>query len=284
MNSNDYSGYENNNPNQNDNNSFIGMNDFPGYEDYSSSNVSEDNVYQETNVTQEPVEQNIPDNQSWYQETVSQETVKNEFDLEKIDKILNAKSKNEKIGLYGIIGSIGVILVAVIYGLISDDDFYYTFFPIIASILVITFLVIYLVAVIKRKKLSNRSDIDAVKSELLSSDLISFDRSQVYLTKNYIVSHGLCSNILRYDEIAVVYNQRLITNVNGVRVDNGIYIVACLMNGKKINIVRTYDESEVNAICQVIGVRNPNILFGNSKENMARLKELKKNYRNVNKA
>lgn len=198
----------------------------------------------------------------------------------KIDQIFNSRSKNEKIGYYGLIISIVIILVCIIFALILEDIFLPVMFAIVVGFILIVFLVMYLVAFVKRKSLLKRKDIDIVKSELASDNLIVLEHIGLYLTQNYIVSHGAYSNILNYKDIALIYNERRVVRSNGIPVDAGLFAIAVLKNGKKVNLIRSYDEEAIKMAEELILQHNNQIMMGLSKENNARLKEIKREYRN----
>lgn len=206
-----------------------------------------------------------------------------EEDLKRIDKILGTKSKNEKTGLIGFAGFAFLSVIFVMFSAILERKLIPILIAILSGILTIIFLGVFLVAYFKRKKISVRKDVDVIKNELAGDDITVFESSKVYLTKNYIVSHGAYSNVLKYDDIALIYNERRISKVNGIKVDNGIFIVAILRSGKNVNIVRTHNEQDIKLIDQVILNRNPYILMGLNEENKEKLKEIKREYKNAKK-
>ncbi len=295
------------------NNNYTSMNDFPGYNQNNNTYNSNIQNYNEAAINNYNSQSNVgyqqygeTNNQSNYQDTNQYTQNGNGYekydeannqmygpnnvisptkaDAAKIEEIFNKKSKNEKLGLYGIIAMALIILGGVVYGIISGDEFYIIGFPLLFGLVLIIFLVIYLIALSKRKKMVKRPDINVVKSELLSDNVFVFDSAGVYMTQNYIVSHGVFSNILKYSEIALIYNERVITNARGARIDNGIFMIAFLVSGKRVNILRTYDEDELQMIGRVLKERNPNILFGLNKENKEKLKQIKKNYKSTKNA
>lgn len=201
----------------------------------------------------------------------------------KIDNIFNSRSKNEKIGYYGLLISGVIVLICIIFALIVEDIFLPVMIAIIVGFGLMVFLVMYLVAFIKRKNLLKRKDIDIIKSELKSDNLIVLEHIGLYLTQNYIVSHGAYSNILNYQDIALIYNERRVVRSNGIPVDAGLFAIAVLKNGKKVNLIRSYDEEAIRMAEELILQHNNQIMMGLSKENNARLKEMKREYKNSNK-
>ena len=201
-------------------------------------------------------------------------------EFERINNVLNQKSKNEKMGLYGTIITVIFIIAAVIYGLINEDEFLVVFVPILVGMLALLFFVIYLIAYFKRKKLANRSDIEFVKAELMSDNVTYIADINVYLTKNYIVTAGAYSAIVKFDEIALVYKERRSTAVNGVAVPVGLFFIARLVNGKSVVIARSMNENNIDVLGELIVERIPNVMVGLTKENKKALKEIKRNYKN----
>ena len=201
-------------------------------------------------------------------------------EFERINNVLNQKSKNEKMGLYGTSITVIFIIAAVIYGLINEDEFLVVFVPILVGMLALLFFVIYLIAYFKRKKLANRSDIEFVKAELMSDNVTYIADINVYLTKNYIVTAGAYSAIVKFDEIALVYKERRSTAVNGVAVPVGLFFIARLVNGKSVVIARSMNENNIDVLGELIVERIPNVMVGLTKENKKALKEIKRNYKN----
>jgi hypothetical protein len=183
-------------------------------------------------------------------------------------------------GLYGTLISLGLAGAVAIYGVIIEDEFYYTFPPIIIGMLVLLFFVIFLIAYSKRKKLLNRPDIDVVKSELMGDEVTVIDDIKVYITRNYIVSAGAYSTIIKLDDLALIYNEERSSVVNGVRVPLGLFLIAYLVNGKSVNIARSINSDQIHLLCDLLIQRRPNIMVGLTKENKAAIKEMKRNYKN----
>ena len=206
-----------------------------------------------------------------------------EEDMIKIKKILKTKSKNEKTGFYGLIILIPLCIVFVIFSFVLERKLLPIVIAILSGILGIMFLGVYLVAYGKRKRISSRNDIEDIKNELAGDDITVFESAKVYLTKSYIISHGAYSNVLKYEDIALIYNERRISKVNGVRIDNGIFVIAILKSGKKVNIMRNYSEQDIQLIEQIILEHNPNIMMGLREENKEKLKEIKREYKNAKK-
>ncbi len=211
------------------------------------------------------------------------ETKISDDDLAKIEKIFKTRSKNEKTGLYGSIGLWPLCITFIVLSFILERKFLTVMIAILSGILAIMCLVIYLIAYGKRKRIYSRNDIDTIKSELAGEGVTVFENAKVYLTKSYILSHGAYSNVVKYEDIALIYNERRISKVNGVRIDNGIFVMAILRSGKNINLLRTYNEQDMQMIEQVILQHNPNIMMGMNDTNKAKLKEIKRDYKNAKK-
>ena len=236
-------------------------------------------------VVQAPVYQEQPEAPVYQEQPVQEQpmaprTNMTQEEFERINNVLNQKSKNEKMGLYGTIITVIFIIAAVIYGLINEDEFLVVFVPILVGMLALLFFVIYLIAYFKRKKLANRSDIEFVKAELMSDNVTYIADINVYLTKNYIVTAGAYSAIVKFDEIALVYKERRSTAVNGVAVPVGLFFIARLVNGKSVVIARSMNENNIDVLGELIVERIPNVMVGLTKENKKALKEIKRNYKN----
>ena len=249
------------------------------------NNNQYDNNYQNNDINNGAYEEEVEyldfEFNTNYQETTP--TRLTEEDLTRIDRIFNTKSKNEKMGLFGTLGLGPLCILFVVLSFVRESKFLPIMIAILSGILAIMFLVIYLIAYGKRKKIYSRDDIDIIKAELAGDEVTVFASAKVYLTKNYIFSHGAYSNVVKYEDIALIYNERRISKVNGVRIDNGIFVIAILNSGRNINLLRTYNEQDMQMIEQVILEHNPNIMMGMNSENKAKLKEIKQNYKNAKK-
>lgn len=151
-------------------------------------------------------------------------------------------------------------------------------FGIIFVVISIVYFVLYVVRKNKVKKIKNSSDWSKVSSELDSSNTVSYDKYNLFLTSNYIVDGLKGLTVIPYQDIIWVYLYEY--RYNGIVCNRKIMVVT--RDGKKQEIagISGIHRSKNNymEILENISSRCPNALVGFNGENQKKIKEmLKKN-------
>lgn len=122
----------------------------------------------------------------------------------------------------------------------------------------IIFLILYISSMIKVIKYKKRYNLEEVKSELLQSTTLKFEKEKIYLTSNYIVScvNGLL-RITKYEDLICMYNKIL----KQYSITLNIFLVAVTKEKKKFYIANSLDEDILNEIILFIKDKNKNILI-----------------------
>lgn len=155
----------------------------------------------------------------------------------------------------------------------------------VSALWFILFLILNITNIIISHNFLKRYDIDEVKHELYSKDVIKLRGKNTYLTKNYIVSNDTAVRIVKYNDIVWVYNTKI---GNGIRGNASIHpgvsrysIEAYLKNRKRVTVINKVmnyfsikDEFE-----EKIKQNSKETLIGYNIENVAKYKEINKKYK-----
>lgn len=148
---------------------------------------------------------------------------------------------------------------------------------VIAVIAALTSIIIDIISTLSIKKILRIYDRSELEDELESDSVAAYPKAKIYLTNKYIISNIMGLKIMKYSDIAWIYNQK--HYYNGV--PTGIKLLAYNKAGKCIQIASTYrDENLLNEIIFKIQEKNKDVLVGFTSENGAAFKEIKKEYKN----
>lgn len=141
------------------------------------------------------------------------------------------------------------------------------------GILAIIFGIIYIIGVIKIHKYTKASYFEDLKYELEKSTCKHFEKENIFLTDNYIVSNiGGLLKVSKYEDLIWIYECD--QTVNGVNFKG---ITARIKNKKQFNIAGSAflsKENKLNEILCIIKEKNPNILVGFTPENEKEFKNI----------
>lgn len=172
-----------------------------------------------------------------------------------------------------------------IYGVYFDATSYDSigvvvliFFGVLFVILAPFMFFLYLCVFISFKKSIkhlNKERIDDVNKEL-NGNVKSFDKLDIILTDNYIISHNSKLLCFKYSEIFMIY-VRTASNKGGT-IHN---LCAVVNNGKQYALSTLHQfskgsKSDFFDIIDVVADKNPEVLIGDTAENNKLLKEFKK--------
>ncbi len=148
-------------------------------------------------------------------------------------------------------------------------------FLLVAGILCdsISFIIIiyYIILVINNKKLLKNFDKEKIKKEVSSKRTIYFDKLNLYLTNNYIITKHLYLKIIPYKDIVWIYNEK--NDYNGLLTNYSL--VVYLKNNKKIKLVTSSNKDDLITIIKKVSKKNKDVLVGYSKTNKNKYKKLK---------
>jgi len=162
---------------------------------------------------------------------------------------------------------------------------------VISYIISLTGLIVSLISIIRLCKF-NRSikkmdddKIEELDKEMEDPNAFYYEKAHLYLTKNYIVNFGGKFNIIEYKDILWIYP--FIQRINGIKASQSLMV---LTNDAKthriaeIDIITKKKKEVYEEIWNTIINRNPNMLTGYTKENIAimndKIKEIKEERKN----
>ena len=160
---------------------------------------------------------------------------------------------------------------------------------IFVGVFAIWFLVFSIIDIINRiitNKALKKYDMNEIKRELKSDNVIKLKGIDTYLTDNYIISNSKTLKITKYEEIAWIYVAKPMGTVEQKATMSVAYniggtpVVGYLKNGKYVNIASVKNNAHLNVIFAQIKERNQDVLIGNSLENMQKYGEVNYKYKN----
>ena len=144
------------------------------------------------------------------------------------------------------------------------------------DIFAIVLFIVYIIGFIKTKNALKRFDKEDLEYELSKSSTIEYKKAKIYLTDKYIISRVMGVNVLEYNELVWLYNEK--RRVNGI---------PTTINLKGFTNKKAYELAEVSAygegenllieVMNKIKEKNLQVLLGFTKENQQSYKEIKKN-------
>lgn len=154
----------------------------------------------------------------------------------------------------------------------------------VTSVWLLFFLAINVINVITACNSLRRYNINEVKEELNSKDVIKLEGVNTYLTKNYIISNDTSVRIVKYSDIVWIYY----TNINddiksNASLNLGVSryaIEAYLKNGKRVTIINRVKNYHFikNILENKIRQKNKEALIGYNIENVQRYKQINRKY------
>lgn len=140
---------------------------------------------------------------------------------------------------------------------------------ILCDIISIFIIVYYFILVINNRKLLKKFDKEKIEQELNSKRTIYFEKLNLYLTSNYIVTKHLYLKIIPYKDIKWIYNEK--NNYNGILTN--YTLVVYLINNKKKKIVTSTNKEDLISIIKKVSKKNKEVLVGYSKTNKNKYKK-----------
>lgn len=156
---------------------------------------------------------------------------------------------------------------------------------VVSAVWTLFFLVFNIINMIIAHNSLKRYDINEVKMELNSNDVIKLRGINAYLTKNYIISNDTSVRIVKYSDILWIYNTKI---GNGIRGNASIHpgvsrlaIEAYLKNGKRVTVINKVINyySIKDELEDKVRQKNKEALIGYNIENVANYKEINKKYK-----
>ena len=136
-------------------------------------------------------------------------------------------------------------------------------FGTIFTILGIVCIIIHFVRRKKRNKILKEYNRYELESELSSPNTKVHEKENIYLTDKYIISSQNGLDIIKYEDILWIYNEKIRQN----RVNVGVYLVCNTKFKKRIMIAFSRKEEKIIDIIEEISDKNGDILVGYTKEN-----------------
>lgn len=149
----------------------------------------------------------------------------------------------------------------------------------------IFFIILNIINIVISYNSFKRYDINEVKRELSSKDVIKLRGKNTYLTQNYIVSNDTAVRIVKYDDIVWIYNTKIGNGIRGnASINPGVSrfaIEAYLKNGKRVTVINKVMNYYLikNEFEDEIKQNNKEALIGYNVENVAKYKEINKIYK-----
>ncbi|MCL2859286.1 MAG: hypothetical protein FWF46_01680 [Oscillospiraceae bacterium] len=163
--------------------------------------------------------------------------------------------------------------------LTNEMVFYFIAGIFIAFAIPFAIAIIFIENKIKRtlKNLSPE-EADLISVEVENEGTIIYEKVNVFLTENYVISLGKSIDITKYSDIVWVYHTDL--RQSGVLSNRYINIITNEFKDRSIPIVPYGKSRNVHLeIMDIIAGKNSNILVGYTKENVETMKEAKKEYK-----
>jgi hypothetical protein len=117
-----------------------------------------------------------------------------------------------------------------------------------------------------------------ISDEIEREDTIIFEKANIFLTKNYVISLGKSLDITKYCNIVWVYHTDL--RQNGILSNRYINIITNEFKDRSIPTIPFGKSKNIHLeIMDIISKKNSKILIGYTDENVQRMKEVKKEFK-----
>lgn len=156
----------------------------------------------------------------------------------------------------------------------------YYIISIIPLIISLSTLIIFIIKKIKIKKVINslsEEEIEKIEKEIDEEGTTFYSKYHLILTKNYIITFNSNLNIIKYNELIWIYENR----VKQYGITTNIFIFIMTNKGKTINLINTDGITKKaknirKEIIEQITNKNNNILVGMNKKNKEEIKNILK--------
>ena len=190
-----------------------------------------------------------------------------------------------------------LLIIAIIIGIISIFSFdfgnnlyeWYDWALIIVGsfgiIMSVSLLIIFIVICIETKITLKKYNIDELKYELSKSSVKKYEKLNIYLTDNYIISKNMGLNILEYKNVVWLYKEKRIIRYRRTGIPIGISLLAFnKKKGYEIAYISIFKKTEktLDEVMFEVQEKNNNVMLGYTKENVENFKKIQKKI-NINK-
>lgn len=161
----------------------------------------------------------------------------------------------------------------------TDKSFYIiSIFPLAASLIILTTFIIKKIKIKKIIHSLSEDELKKIEKEIEDEKTINYSKYHLILTPNYLITFNQGLNILNYQDLIWIYENRI--RQYGITTAVNVFIMN--NKGKTINILSTdgltkKGKSISKEIISNISSKNENILIGFNKKNKEEIKNILKN-------